>query len=138
VQAGESAAAAAAQRPYGHGGVPVVPASVTAPLPSVSAALQQAQQQQEGTATAAASRQALTLRPVKVSIGGGPLPPFHPKTCLLQFGKFTEQYSLHAPPPPHALNPGLPLVLWQATDKAPRLRLCHCCLCRLPLRPRMS
>lgn len=63
-QAGESAAA---QRPYGHGGVPVVPASVTAPLPSVSAALQQVQQQQEGAATAAASQRALTLGPVKVS-----------------------------------------------------------------------
>jgi hypothetical protein len=47
-----------------------VPASVTAALPSVSAALAGAQQVQEGAAAAAATQRALTLGPVKVRGGG--------------------------------------------------------------------
>ena len=77
--AASTAAAATAgqqqqQRPYGHGGSPVVPASVTAALPSVSAALAGAQQVQEGAAAAAATQRALTLGPVKVRGGGLGLP----------------------------------------------------------------
>lgn len=66
-QQAAAAAEAAGQRPYGHGGVPVVPPCVTAPLPSVMAALQQTQESAAGAASVAASQRALTLGPVKVS-----------------------------------------------------------------------
>jgi len=55
-----------AARPYGHGGPAVVPASVAASLPQLSALLQQTAAADAEAAASAAAKQALSLAPVQV------------------------------------------------------------------------